>query len=116
MVHDVHGLNIKSFSHLYNESRSLNLSAIRLFGNSRVWHALDLKEKREDEWVQKFSSAIFTKGLIGEVVPPIVHNLALTDNASLDDSLTQPLPPPRGTLQTFVIRIFCGIGFDWSFS
>ena len=35
LVHDVHGMN------------SLNLSSIRLFGDSRVRHALNSKENRE---------------------------------------------------------------------
>ena len=87
LVHDIHGLNIKSFAHLYDESRSLNLSTIRLFGDNRGKHALDSKEKRESGWVRKFSSAVYAKGLVGEVVPPIVQNHVSTNNESLDDSL-----------------------------
>ena len=83
LVHDVHGLNIKSFAHLYNESRSLNLSSIRLFGDGRVRHALDSKENCECDWARKFSSAVYTKGLISEVVPPIVQILVSTDNERL---------------------------------
>ena len=71
LVHDVHGLNVKSFDHLYKESRSLTLSNIRFFSDGHVRHALDSKEKREGEWSRKFSSATYAKGLIEEVVPPI---------------------------------------------
>ena len=61
LVHDVHGLNIKSFDHLYKESRSLSLSNVRFFSDGRVRHALDSKEEREGKWCQKFSSAIHLK-------------------------------------------------------
>ena len=44
LVHDVHGMNVKSISHLYLESRSLTLSNIRFFSDGRVRHALDSKE------------------------------------------------------------------------
>ena len=102
LVHDAHGLNIKSFDHLYKESRSLNLSHIRLFSDSRVRHALDSKEEREGKWRRKFSSAIYAKGLVEEVVPPIVQNPILTVGESLDDTLgswsslemDEPPPPP----------------------
>ena len=65
-------------------------------------HALDAKEEREGEWCQKFSSAIFVKGLIAEVVPPVVQEPVLTIGGNLDDSLgswsslelEEPAPPP----------------------
>ena len=71
LVHDYHGLNVKSISHLYLESRSLTLSTIRFFSDGRVHHALDSKEACEDEWRRKFSPAIYAKGLIEEVVTPV---------------------------------------------
>ena len=111
LVHDCHGLNIKSISHLYLEARSLTLSHIRFFSDGRVRHALDSKENREDKWRRKFSSAIYTKGLIGEVVTPSVNDEnVLTLNNTLDDSrgswssleiegpltpLSPPAPPPH---------------------
>ena len=55
LVHDEHGLNIKSISHLYMESRALNLASIRFFGDKRVQGALDSKEEREGKWSRKFS-------------------------------------------------------------
>ena len=87
LVHDSHGLNVKSISHLYLESRALTLSHIRFFSDGRVRHALDSKEDREDKWRRKFSSAIYVKGLIEEVVSPIpsVEN-SLTVARSLDES------------------------------
>ena len=108
LVHDVHGMDIKLFDHLYRESRSLNLSSIRLFGDDRVRHALDSKEIRESRWVRKFSSATYAKGLIEEVVPPLVQAPVLTVSECLDDTLgswssleldeaAQPLPPPPPT-------------------
>ena len=87
IVHDSHGLNIKSISHLYLEARSLTLSHIRFFSDGRVRHALDSKENREDKWRRKFSSAIYTKGLIEEVVTPITNaENSLTISDTLDDS------------------------------
>ena len=44
LVHDVYGLNVKSVTHLYEESRVLNLSNI--CSDKRVQHALDVKERR----------------------------------------------------------------------
>ena len=87
LVHDIHGIGIKSIDHLYKESRSLNLSNIRFFSDDRVRHALDSKENREGKWCRKFSSATYVKGLIAEVVPPIVDQPVLTIGESLDDSL-----------------------------
>ena len=78
LVHDSHGLGIKSINHLYRESRSLNLSHIRFFSDERVWHALDSKEEREGKWSRKFSSATYAKGLIAEVVPPVAERPVLT--------------------------------------
>ena len=71
IVHDTHGLSIKSFEHLYKECRSLTLANIRFFSDGRVRHALDSKEQREGNWRRKFSSSTYAKGLIEEVVPPI---------------------------------------------
>ena len=113
MVHDSHGLNIKSISHLYLESRSLTLSHIRFFSDGRVRHALDSKENREDKWRRKFSSAAYAKGLIAEVVTPLVSDeISLTLDNPLDDSQaswsslefegpltpSQPLSPPPSLL------------------
>ena len=61
LVHDCHGLNVKSIGHLYKESRALSLSNIRFFGDSRVKHALDSKEEREGKWNRKFSSILEAK-------------------------------------------------------
>ena len=33
LVHDIHGLNIKSIDHLYTESRALTLSSVRFLGS-----------------------------------------------------------------------------------
>ena len=57
------------------------------------------------EWVRKFSSAIYAKGLMGEVVPPLVQNTVSTDIERLDvslgswsslelDEVADPPPPP----------------------
>ena len=87
LVHDVHGMNVKSISHLYLESRSLTLSNIRFFSDGRVRHALDTKEERERAWCRKFSSAIYTKGLIEEVVTPVTFpEISLTEGNALDAS------------------------------
>ena len=88
LVHDSHGLNIKSIRHLYLESRSLCLSSIRFFGDEKVRHALDAKEEREGQWSRKFSSATYVKGLIEEVAPPAVEvqNPVLNVDDGLDDS------------------------------
>ena len=61
-------------SHLYLESRSLTLSNIRFFSDGRVRHALDTKEAREEGWRRKFSSAMYAKGLIEDVVTPVVSD------------------------------------------
>ena len=51
-------------------------------------HALDSKEKREEAWRWKFPSAIYAKGLIEEVVAPVVDTEAnLTAGVNLDVSL-----------------------------
>ena len=85
--HDSHGLNVKSITHLYLESRSLTLSKIRFFSDGQVRHALDSKEQREDGWRRKFSSAIYAKGLIEEVVTPVTNvENTLTASAGLDSS------------------------------
>ena len=102
LVHDIHGMNIKSVDHLYKESRALSLSNIRFFSDGRVQHALDSKEEREGKWSRKFSSATFVKGLIEEVVPPVVPQPVLTLGENLDVSLgswsslelDEPAPPP----------------------
>ena len=87
LVHDTHGLNVKSISHLYLESRSLTLANIRFFSDGRVRHALDSKEEREGTWSRKFSSAIYIKGLIEEVVYPVVSAQdILTQGDNLDSS------------------------------
>ena len=105
-MHDSHGLNIKSMSHLYLEARSLTLSHVRFFSDGRVRHALDSKENREDKWRRKFSSAIYTKGLIEEVVSPVVSvENSLTLDNTLDNSrgswssleIEGPLTPPPPT-------------------
>ena len=86
-------------------------------------HALDAKEEREGEWCQKFSSAVFVKGLIAEVVPPVVQEPVLTIGENLDDSLGSwssleldevaaaappppppPPPPPRGGLSQTLLK------------
>ena len=87
LVHDVHGLGIESVSHLYEGSRALSSSHIRFFSDRRVRHARDTKEEREANWRRKFSSAVFTKGLISEVVPPcVVQPNVSTLGLGLDDS------------------------------
>ena len=79
------------------------------FSDRRVRHALDLKEEREGKWRRKFSSAVFTKGLIQEVVPPTSVQPVSTIDSAMNDSRNSwsslelndsvplsplPLPPP----------------------
>ena len=98
-------MNIKSFDHLYKESRSLTLSNIRLFSDGGV--QLDSKELREGKWSQMFSSAIYAKGVLGELVPPVVsdvltigQNLDISqDSWSLLELDVPPPPPPPGQLK-----------------
>ena len=88
LVHDVHGMNVKSIDHLYKESRTLTLSNIRFFSDGRVRHALDSKEEREGKWSRQFSPATYAKGLIEEVVAPLpIQNNFSTQDQGLDDSL-----------------------------
>ena len=82
LVHDRHGLNIKSFSHFYKEARVFSLANIRVFGDSRVRHALTSKETREEKWSRKFSSAVLSR--------EICHNILPT----LPDPPQPPPPPP----------------------
>ena len=87
IIHDSHGLNIKSIDHLYKECRCLTLSSVRFFSDGRARHALDVKEEREAQWRRKFSSAIYAKGLIQEVVSPVtVVSDDLTNEHILNDS------------------------------
>ena len=69
LVHDPHGLGIKSILHIHLESRSLSLSNIRRFGDEDVRHTLDVKEVRESQWSCKFFSVANAKGLLEEVAP-----------------------------------------------
>ena len=87
LIHDAHGLDIKSISHLYMESRALSLSKIKLFGDERVCHALDCKEEREGKWCRKFSSATYVKGLIDEVVLQVAPESVNSVVQNLDQSL-----------------------------
>ncbi|NCF47118.1 MAG: hypothetical protein GWP24_06070 [Alphaproteobacteria bacterium] len=93
LVHDVHGLNIKSISHLYMESRALSLSKMRVFGDERVRHALDCKEEREDKWCRKFSSAVYVKGLLDGIVAPA--------GSGHGDGINQGLDLSQGLLDQF---------------
>ena len=116
LVHDIHGMNVKSIDHLYKESRSLTLSNIRFFSDDRVRHALDSKEEREGKWCRKFSSATYVKGLIEEVVPPVAGQPLLTVADNLDDSLGSwsslemdelappPPPPPQGAMRQTLLK------------
>ena len=121
LVHDVHGMNVKSIDHLYKEARSLTLSHIRFFSDDRVRHALNSKEDREAKWCKKFSSATYVKGVIAEVVPPVVEVPISTVGNSLDDSLGSwssleledvdaaappppPPPPPRGVVTQTLLK------------
>ena len=52
MVHDRHGMNIRSVTHLYREARALTLAGIRFFGDSRVRHALDSKKGSSGDSVE----------------------------------------------------------------
>ena len=90
LVHDAHGMNVKSISQLYKECRALNLSKIRVFSDERAKRALDSKEEREGKWLRKFSSAIFTKGLLQDVVTPVnsEENVSTVGNALDDSSLS----------------------------
>ena len=102
LVHDAHGLNIKSISHLYMESRALSLSKIRLFGDDRVRHALDSKEDREEKWCRKFSSATYVRDVLAEVVPQVAPNNQEVVGNNLDLSLgssEQFSPLPEGLVE-----------------
>ena len=83
MVHDRHGMAVKSISHLYREARTLVLADVRIFGDSRVRHALDSKETREAVWSRKFSSAVAARDLICDLT---VNNP--------NPNPPPPIPPP----------------------
>ena len=50
-------------------------------------HALDAKEKREESWCRKFSSAVYAKEIIDEVVPPVANLAPVLTAGNLDGSL-----------------------------
>ena len=89
MVHDQHRMAIKSITHLYRESRCLNLAGIRLFGDPRVRRALDSKETREAMWSRKFSSAIASRDLINDLV---VTNPSLPNLPPIGPFIHHPSP------------------------
>jgi hypothetical protein len=100
LVHDRHGLCIKSVTHMYKEARSLSLANIRFFSDSRVRHALDSKEGRESKWNRKYSSAVKTRELISDLLHlspdshPIVPIVPLTPPAlPLTPSALSITPP-----------------------
>ena len=83
----------------------------------RVRRALDAKEEREEKRCHKFPSATFVKGIIAEVVPPVVEEEISTIGESLDDSLGSwsslemeepppppPPPPPRGAMSQPLLK------------
>ena len=97
LVHDPHGLGIKSIRHIYLESRALSLSAIRCFSDGGVRHALDVKEEREGQWSRKFSSATYVKELLEEVAPPAGEvQVPLSNSHTLDDSFGSSISDPEG--------------------
>ena len=99
MVHDRHGMAVKSVTHFYKEARSLSLANVRLFGDVRVRHALDSKEALEAKWSRKFSSALDTRNLIHDLLatnPIPLNPLSPTSPATTPcpSTATSPSPTP----------------------
>ena len=102
MVHDRHGMAVKSVTPLYKEARSLSLVNVRLFGDVRVCHALVSKEAREAKWSRKFSSALDTRNLIHDLLatnPIPLNPLSPTSPATTPcpSTATSPSPTPAKT-------------------
>ena len=99
--------------YIYKELRALSLSNVRFFSDERVRGALDSKEERESKWSRKFFSAVFVKGLIEEMVPPVANeNIVSTEDQSLDlfdDSVSSDAPAsppvvPSGTISQKLLK------------
>ena len=95
LVHDRHGLNIKSISHFYKECRTVSLINVRKFSDARVRHALDTKEQRESSWTRKFSSAVLAHNIENAISNPNPSTPTSTHTSSAPPS---PLASPHPQL------------------
>ena len=100
LVHDRHGINIKSISHFYKECRTVSLINIRQFSDARVRHALDTKEARESKWKRKSSPAMLALDVGNSLSTSAQPTFTTPTSSPPNFAPSTPIPPASPTIAT----------------
>jgi len=101
-VHSGLGMDVKSVSHLYKESRSLDIVRALVRGDNTVQTTVQAKVQREQKWTRKSAISVRAAEIAGTILSskePAIGDAAVVEPPlAIHDTLPQDPQPPQGPL------------------
>jgi hypothetical protein len=103
-VHSGLVMDVKSVSHLYKESRSLDNVRALIRGDHTVQTIVQAKVQREQRWTRKFAISVSAAKIAGTILSstePAIANVAVVEPPLvIHDTQPQDPQPPQSLLHT----------------
>jgi hypothetical protein len=103
-VHSGLGMVVKSVSHLYKESQSLNIVRALIPGDHTVQTTVQTKVQREQKWPRKSAISVRAAKISGTILSskePAIGNVAVVEaHLVIHDTQPQDNQPPQSPLHT----------------
>ena len=101
-VHSGLGMDVKSVSHLYKESRSLDIVRALIRGDHTVQTTVQAKVQREQKWTRKSAISVRAAEIAGTILSstePAIGNVAVVEPPLvIHDAQPQDPQPPQSPL------------------
>jgi hypothetical protein len=103
-VHSELGMDVKSVSHLYKESRSLDIVRALIRGDHTVQTTVQAKVQREQRWMRKSAISVRSAEIAGTILSSTesaIDNVAVVEpplvihDTQLQDTTSEPFTLPK---------------------
>jgi hypothetical protein len=96
-VHSGLGMYVKSVSHLYKESQSLDIVRALIQGDHTIQTTVQAKVQREQKWTRKSAISVHAAEIAGTILSstePAIGNVAVVDPPLVIHDTQPPDPQP----------------------
>jgi hypothetical protein len=97
-VHSGLGMDVKSVSHLYKESRSLDIVRALIRGDQTVENTVQAKVQREQKWTRKSAISVRAAEIAGTILSSIGNVAIVEPPLVIHDTQPQDPQPPQSPL------------------
>jgi hypothetical protein len=107
-VHSGLGIDVKSVSHLYKESRSLDIARALIRGDQTVQTTVQAKVQREQKWTRKSAISVNAAKIAGNILSstePAIGSVTVVKPPWSSTTLNHKIPSHLRALYTHLLEI-----------